>query len=83
MAERLDRFVLARLIVDAPDPAAHSKEWARLLLEDFGTEGIPLYAAFTPDGKVLGSTTFPGGSTESYARTMAAFLDEMLVKPAK
>jgi hypothetical protein len=79
---RLNRFVLARLLVDSPDPAARGPEWAALLHNRFATDAIPLYAVFAEDGTVLGSITFQGGSTEAFARSLAAWMDEMLAKAA-
>ncbi len=80
---RFGKFVLARLIVDDKDPAARSPEWAKLLHDRFDTEAIPLYAAFAPDGRVLGSIVYQGGSMDTFSDDLAKWLDEMLAKAGK
>lgn len=81
--ERLRRFVLAELYTDSKDPKARSKEWAALLKGTFKTTSIPLYAAYAPDGRVLGSLSFPGGGLDAFAKKMKAFLDRSLEQAAR
>ena len=76
--ERLRRFVLAELYTDSKDPRARSKEWAALLKNTFKTSAIPLYAVYRPDGTVVGSLSFPGGSLDAFAKRMGEFLDRSL-----
>lgn len=77
---RLKRFVRAQLWINDRDPAARSAEWSAMLERRFGTSAIPLYAAMTPDGRVLGSIAFRGGlrPSESFAPEFGAWLDRML-----
>jgi hypothetical protein len=81
--ERLKKFVRARLWNNDKDPRARSAEWAAMLQKRFGTSGIPLYVALTPDDRVLGTLTFQGGSADAFRPKMAAWLDEMLEKAGK
>ena len=76
--ERFRRFVLVELLVDHPDPKKRSKEWNALLKKTFKTSAIPLYAVYRPDGTVVGSLTFPGGSLDAFANRMQEFLDRCL-----
>lgn len=78
--ERLRKFVKARLWTNDRDPKARSAEWREMLEKRFGTSAIPLYAALTPDDRVLGTIDFPGGGPDAFAAKMAAWLDEMLAK---
>jgi len=80
VAERLARFVRARLMVDDPAPGSRSKEWYRLLKDRFHTVAIPLYAAFDGEGNVLGSIAFRGGGLDAFAPELAAWLDGILAK---
>lgn len=76
--ERLSKFVRVRLWTNDRKPEARSEEWAALLRERFRTSAIPLYATLAPDGSTIGSLAFPGGSTDAFAKRMAALLDEAL-----
>ena len=78
--ERLAKFVLVRLWTNDPRAEARSPEWKEMLLKRFGTSGIPLYAALSPQGETLGSTGFAGGTAASFVPILAAFLDAALGK---
>ena len=83
IVRRMRKFVLCRLMVDDPAPGSRSKEWSRLLRKEFRTAAIPYYAAFSPDGTVLGSIVYPGGSLDGFAVKLAGWMDEMLAKSGK
>ncbi|MCK6479450.1 MAG: hypothetical protein HUU06_06425 [Planctomycetaceae bacterium] len=80
IVERLERFVLAKLWINDPDPAARSREWREMLEKRFGTSSIPLYVTLDGDGREIGGgrLDFPGGGTDAFAADLAAFLDAAL-----
>jgi hypothetical protein len=80
IVERLERFVLVKLWINDPDPAARSREWREILEKRFGTTAIPLYVTLNGDGWEIGDgkLDFPGGGADAFAEKLAAFLDAAL-----
>ena len=76
--ERLSKFVRVRLWINDPKPEARSARWAAMLRERFKTSAIPLYAVLSPEGEVIGTIDFPGGSVDAFAARLAKFLDDAL-----
>jgi hypothetical protein len=83
IAQRLDRFVKVRLWTNDNAPAARSTEWRSLLEKRFGTSAIPFYVGLTAGDEELFRTGFPGGTPESFARTLEGLLDAALKKLGK
>jgi hypothetical protein len=79
--ERLAKFVLVRLWINDPDPAARSKRWRALLETRFGTTAIPLYVALSKEDVDLHRLAFPGGSLDAFAEDLAGMLDRALYAP--
>jgi len=78
---RFRKFVLVRLWINDRKPGSRSEEWRALLETRFKTSAIPYYATLTPGNETLGTLVYAGGaSAESFAKDVAALLDDALAR---